>query len=306
MTLTLPKLRLANPVLAKDLRTRMRGSKAFIIMGVYVGLIAVMMGLSYMTWWVGNRSGMTPYLISSNMGHHLYLLLFHTQTALVCLITPALTAGTITLEREQRTYELLAATRIGPRTIVMGKLLSGWLFVVMLLLSSLPVAALCLMLGGVSLGEIFASFLMLCAFAFFFGSIGIFFSSLSGRSTVAVMLTYGAVFGYLIVTVVLQGVVNMGQVWGTAGALNPFVFVQYSTQKLSVFSVEVPGFLPPLVGLGAMSGLLVNCAVMRLPNFFESRSGLIKAMLAVLVPVGVLVFLGEDLTGGFMLSLIHI
>ena len=99
MTISLPKLRMANPILAKDLRTRMRGSKAFIIMGVYVGLITVMMGLSYTAWWVGQRTGLASFLLSSDMGHGLYLLLFQTQAALVCLITPALTSGSSSMVR---------------------------------------------------------------------------------------------------------------------------------------------------------------------------------------------------------------
>jgi len=275
----LGRLRFENPILAKDLRTRMRGGKAFIVQGIYVGVLAAMMGLFYTVWRLSHMAGASPMTISSEVGRYLYLLLFESQAALVVLITPALTAGTITLEHEQRTYELLACTRLAPRTIVAGKLLSGWLFVVMLLICSLPMAALCLMFGGVSGAEIFWSFVGLCLFALLFGSIGVFWSALFTRTIAAVMLSYGSVLVYLILTVISENPTQSG----TSHSLNPFVFLIESTQQLHLYQTTVPGWLPGLILLPLASLLFATWAVARAPHFVVERAPLLRGLLTVLL-----------------------
>jgi len=272
------RLRAENPVLSKDLRTRMRGSKAFLVQGFYAGLLALMMGLYYLSWWIRYQTGASPLLISSDLGRGLYLLIFETQAALVALITPALTAGTITLEREQRTYELLACTRLAPRTILAGKLLSGWLFVVMLVTCSLPLAAVCLMFGGVSFTELVWSYVMLCLFALLFGSIGVLFSAVLARSMQAVLLTYGSVGSYLIATFAADPA-RAGVLW----TLNPFAFVYDSMEKVHLFSVTLPGWVPGLIILPLASLLLLDWGIGRLPHFVADRALAVRVLLALLM-----------------------
>ena len=281
MTIYLPeRLRLQNPILTKDLLCRMRGSKAFVVQGIYIGILAVMMGIAYLSWWISHKTGASPMMISSQLGRMLYQLIFQTQAAMIALITPALTAGTITLEHEQQTYELLACTRLSPRTIVVGKLLSGWLFVVMLLTCSLPMAALCLMFGGVSLGEICWSYLMLCLFALFFGSLGIFYSAHFRRSMVAIMVSFVSIFGFLFLTLMIDPQFN-----GIGHILNPFAFIADSTQPVQFYQMSLPGWLPGLILLPALSLFLLNWAIDTLPNFVVSRAFAIRGLLALLMLV---------------------
>jgi len=273
----LGRLQFENPILGKDLRTRMRGAKAFIVQGGYVGMLAVMMGLYYVTWRLGHRAGASPMTVSSDLGRGLYMLLFQTQAALVALITPALTAGTMTLEHEQRTYELLACTRLAPRTIVTGKLLSGWLFVVMLLTCSLPMAALCLMFGGVSGGEIFWSYVMLCLFGLLFGSIGLFWSSLFTRTIAAVLLSYGTIMFYLIATGVFAAEPM------ALGTLGPFRLIYGSTESLDLLVATVPAWLPGLVLLPLASLFFAVWAISKAPHFTVERAPHLRGLLAVLL-----------------------
>jgi hypothetical protein len=290
----LGRLQFENPILGKDLRTRMRGAKAFIVQGGYVGMLAVMMGLFYLTWRLGHRAGASPMTVSSDLGRGLYMLLFQTQAALVALITPALTAGTMTLEHEQRTYELLACTRLAPRTIVTGKLLSGWLFVVMLLTCSLPMAALCLMFGGVSGGEIFWSFVMLCLFGLLFGSIGVFWSSLFTRTIAAVLLSYGTIMFYLIAT----GIFAAEPI--ALGTLSPFRLIYGSTESLDLVVATVPAWLPGLVLLPLASLFFVIWAISKAPHFAVERAPHLRGLLAVLLTAVTLLgmFSSGPLVGG--------
>jgi ABC-type transport system involved in multi-copper enzyme maturation permease subunit len=294
----LQRLRLQNPVLSKDVLTRMRGAKAFIVQGIYVGIIAIMMGVAYLDWWSRHRFGASPVNISSDLGRMLYQLVFQTQAALVCLITPALTAGAITIEHEQQTYELLACSRLAPRTIIMGKLLSGWLFIVMLLTCSLPMAALCFLFGGVSAGEIFWSYIVLCVFAFFYGSIGVFFSSLVRRSTLAVVLTFASVFVCAMASLLVQLLLSMSSPWGNIGVFNPFIFINSSAETLKIFSLTIPGWLPVIAVLPLCSLLLLNWAISRLPNFVVNRALVMRMLLALLLPAFTLLGLGDNTASG--------
>lgn len=284
----LDRLRFHNPVLAKDLRTRMRGTKAFVVQGCYAAVLVLMIGISYFAWWQSHRSGTaSPLAISSEVGRLFYLLVFITQAALISMITPALTAGTIALEREQRTYDLLACTRLRPRTILFGKLMSGWLFVAMLLTCSLPMAALCLMFGGVSTGEIVASYLVLCLFALAFGSVGVLCSAHFSRTVTATMVTYAVIFGYLIASIAFDPMVQ-----GPARLLNPFAFVALSGDPIRLFSRPYPAWLPAAALLPLTSLLLVNWAMTRLPHFVVNRALAIRGLLALLLVALLLLGLG--------------
>ena len=86
-------------------------------------------------------------------GRRIYDAVFALQAVLIALITPALTAGAITLEREQRAYEMLVMTQLRPMEVVAGKLAAALAFVALLLTSSLPLLSLSFFFGGVSPGE---------------------------------------------------------------------------------------------------------------------------------------------------------
>jgi ABC-type transport system involved in multi-copper enzyme maturation permease subunit len=291
----LHRFSLQNPVLAKDLMTRMRGAKAFTLQGIYVGILLLMMVIAFLTWWLPRHAGVIATTQYADLGRALYMLIFETQVGLAVLITPALTASAITIEHEQRTYELLACTRISPRSVIVGKLLSGWLFIVMLLTCSLPMAALCLMFGGVSLGEILWSYVMLCLFALFFASLGVLFSSLLQRTVTAVIVTYSALFFYNIVTLAGQAMINASgpSPWGNFGVLNPFVIMTSSQDTLNFFSLNIPYWLPGLIFLPLGSLLFLNWAIGSLPNFPPRHAGIVRILAGGLFLFTALLGLGD-------------
>jgi hypothetical protein len=112
------------------------------------------------------------------------------QLLLVSFIAPALTAGAISLEREKQTLDLLIATPLRPGAIVVGKLLSALAFVVLMILAGIPVSALVLMYGGVTIDDILRQQVVLFASAIGLGVIGLFISALLKRTQAAIVLTY--------------------------------------------------------------------------------------------------------------------
>ena len=289
MTLAfLQRFSLQNPVLAKDLRTRMRGKRAYIAQALYVGLLAAMVTIAYFNWLGTNPHSASALTLSTQLGPLFYQLIFQTQAALLVIFVPALTASAITIEHEQRTYEMLACTRISPRTVVVGKLLSATLFMVMLLTCSLPMATLSMVFGGVSPTEIADCYLMLCLCALFFGSVGVFCSSAVPRSSSAIMASLAIVFGYLVLTLAVD---PTGLSY--CRLLNPFGFIGARPDHCIIYMTSLPSWLPALVILPLATLLLLNMAMGRLPNFNADRAWAIRLLLPALVLT--LVLLGTGL-----------
>jgi hypothetical protein len=186
MALNLSRLRFENPVLTKELRTRMRGARAYWILFVYLLLLSLILFFTYMTWWQSQRGDdMGAGQAAFSVGKMFYLVVLCTQSVLVGLITPALTAGSISIEREQRTYEMLSASLLPRRSIVAGKLWAASAFVGLLLTASLPLVSLCFLLGGVSPGEVFASYGLLLTVAFVYGGVGVAWSAIARKTATA-------------------------------------------------------------------------------------------------------------------------
>src|SRR5947209_8467453 len=139
-----------NPVLTKELRVRMRGARAYWILTGYLAFLSFMLFFQYSSWWSTAQARGGGFSLSSKIGQQFFTMIFFTQLFLVAFITPAITSGAITIEKEQRTMEMLELTRLSRGSIVAGKLLSAISFVALLLVSSLPITSICFFLGGVS------------------------------------------------------------------------------------------------------------------------------------------------------------
>jgi ABC-2 type transport system permease protein len=91
-----------NPVLVKEFRTRMRGTRAYWILFAYTLLIASILAFVYHLFFsslAGDGYGSAARR-AGELGRVMYGVVFVSQAIMVALITPALTAGTITIERE--------------------------------------------------------------------------------------------------------------------------------------------------------------------------------------------------------------
>lgn len=196
---------LENPVLLKEMRVRMRGGRAYWLMAAYVatlGAFFVIMYFSTLAWHRMMNNTVNP-RFAQELGRSFYVAMSIVQTVLGVLIAPALTSGALTIEREQRSFDLLAISLMRPRSIVFGKLVSALSFIMLLVFASAPLVSVCFMLGGVDLREFGAAYAVIIGSAFFFGIIGLFCSSLTQRTTTATMLAYGIAFFFAAGTAIL-------------------------------------------------------------------------------------------------------
>jgi len=187
-----------NPVVLKELRGRMRGARAFVVLTIYVGLMSLFTVLLYLIYTAS--STMTLSTTGGVIGKLIFGGVLAVELFLVCFIAPAFTAGSISGERERQTYYLLRTTLLSAHRLVSGKLTSAMAYIVLLLFVAVPLQSLAFLMGGVTIAEVLISVELLVVTAIGYGAVGVFFSTTARRTLSASILTY--VFA-LLITVVL-------------------------------------------------------------------------------------------------------
>lgn len=194
----------------KELRGRMRGRRAFVILTIYLLLLG---GFAWMVELIMERSassgsGGTAAYAGASIGQGIFAALLMLETLQVAFLAPSATAGAISLEREKQTLELLVVTPISSIAIVLGKLLSALVYVWLLIAASIPLTAVVFVYGGVAPEDVLRGYIVLIVTALGLGSFGLFCSSLVKRTQAATAIT---IFGVLVATI---GSVFLLVFWG--------------------------------------------------------------------------------------------
>ncbi len=205
----------------KELRGRMRGRRAFVVLTVYLiflGGYAWMTQLTQLAQYENQYAGQAAFA-SAAIGRGIFGALVLLETLLVVVLVPAFTAGAISMEREKQTLDMLATTPLPSLAIVVGKLLSALVYVFILVLASIPLSALVFVFGGVAPDDVLRAYVVLLATAFGLGSMALFFSALVRRTQAATIMSY------VFVLVVTLGSSFIFDFWtavgGSAGVLRP-------------------------------------------------------------------------------------
>jgi ABC-type transport system involved in multi-copper enzyme maturation permease subunit len=184
---------MGNPIINKEIKSRMRGRQGFIIIVAYLALISFFIAVIYLLLTVdGSLSNSDPAFLQT-VGKIIFSTVVLLELLMLGFIGPALTSGAISSERERKTIDLLRASLLSAGSIVFGKLGSAVAFLLLLIFTALPVQSLAFFLGGVGMAEIGVSTLMLVVTAIFLCSLGLFFSSLSQRTLISTVLSYASI-----------------------------------------------------------------------------------------------------------------
>jgi hypothetical protein len=167
----------------------MRGGRAYILLSIYLIIASLIVFFIFIGVISSSSMGPSPedYKIA---GKAIFSTVVFLQFGLISFIAPALTAGSISSERERLTYDLVRTTLLTAPSFVWGKLLSSIAFLALLLFVSLPFQSIAYLLGGLEISELIVSTLMLSVTTLAFCAAGIFFSALIKRTLPATILTY--------------------------------------------------------------------------------------------------------------------
>ncbi|MFM8321809.1 MAG: ABC transporter permease [Chloroflexota bacterium] len=187
-----------NPVIVKEVRTRMRGGRAFTVVTVHLAALGLILALAYLVF-SASLTTSTSLEERRTLGKLMFGLLVGMELTMISFTAPALTSGAIASEHERQTYDLIKVSLLPARALVLGKYLSGLSFVLLLIFTALPMLGPAYLIGGLLPQEVIIAVLVLLMTAVSFCAAGMFFSSLTRRTLFATVLSYAyailSVFG---------------------------------------------------------------------------------------------------------------
>ncbi|MDP6442236.1 MAG: ABC transporter permease subunit [Pirellulaceae bacterium] len=175
---------LENPVLQRELLVNLRMPRAFVLLFFYQALLACVV---YFAWPQKTHLDLTE---NPADARRLVDLFFLGQYILASMMAPSFASGSITGEKERKTYEMLLASPLRPAAIVLGKMIASLSHITVLIFTSLPIVVLCLPLGGVSLYEVLAAYVGLIVSVITFGAISVACSSYFKRTAASLVVSY--------------------------------------------------------------------------------------------------------------------
>jgi ABC-2 type transport system permease protein len=259
-----------NPVLVKELRGRMRGARAFVLLTIY---LLILSGVTLLLYAALAGSATSDLNAGRQIGKALFLLIAAVALIEVCVITPSLTAGSIAGEKERQTYDLLVASLLSPWQIVWGKLAAALAFALLMILAVVPMMSLAFLFGGVTLAELLIALAGLVTTAVFYATVGLFWSSVLrttlGATTFAlgsiIMMLLGIPFLALILGLILgrelpSEFLNSALFIYIAGAfvsIHPFIALQLTESQLTSGSGPFYSTITVGSGLAGRSSIVV-------------------------------------------------
>ena len=225
---------LCNPILSREVTHRMRDNRTFFVPMIYLTVLALVTVGVYltMTWTAGVAPG-----AMTVQGWEIGVAIFHAvafvQMALVTLLVPSVSASAITAERDKGTLVPLLVTPLPRSHATLGKLIAPILYVLLLLSTSMPFAALSFGFGGTDLRLLAVTYSCLLAAVLFFAAMGLMISTLIKRTVPAVLLAYGLVAVVVIGTGIADMIVNL-----MFDGIEPILFLYLNPFMPLVLNIE--------------------------------------------------------------------
>lgn len=219
-----------HPVIVKEFRSRALGRSSWMMRLIGLCLI-VSIGLTYLT---ASWSGTAVHVERAD---YLGGVLVVFQMALIVLITPALSAGLISVELESGGWQLMQTTRLAPRQIVFGKLISVATTVLLLLLATVPGYLVLLVVNQQYMPMVIEVLITLGLTALFTLLLGAACSSLFRKTAATTTTAYLVLLGLCVGTLVFW--LGEGMLFGRS-LVEPVLAANPVAAGLS--AMKVPGF----------------------------------------------------------------
>lgn len=185
---------MSNPIIQRELITTLRHPRAAMIQ---IAFVAALAGLVLAVW---------PDTATVNLGgrqaQQLLSVFVYGLLVGLMLMGPAFPAMAIVRERQRGTLTLLLISPLTPVDILIGKITGALGFILVLLLLSLPGAAACYAMGGISIQQLAVAYGVLALAAAQYAMIALWVSSRVKSTDGALRITYGLI---LLLSVIVLG-----------------------------------------------------------------------------------------------------
>jgi ABC-2 type transport system permease protein len=264
-----------NPMIQKELRQRMRERRGWILPSLYLVALGAVISLAYQSAsfrenFSGGNGGVQGYQV----GVTLFLTAAYTQLALLLLLAPIFSAGSLTIEKEQRTLPGLLTSLLSPAKIWWGKFVASLIFVLLLLIAGLPIVSVAIAFGGIGIWEIFIASLTMVIILGTISAIGLYWSSAFRRSVLATAVSYVTVIVICVVPWIIFFAGASSRQYDTVHSLP--LWIRASLYVNPVFFLTA-GFVPPsqlypswFLCMGTFGVVGVICVLLAIRNIRRS------------------------------------
>jgi ABC-type transport system involved in multi-copper enzyme maturation permease subunit len=177
-----------NPVTMKELRSRMRGRRAFVVLTVYLLAMSIFVILIYAGFAASAGGLYGP--SARDAGKAVFMGVLSVEVFLVIFVGPSFTVGAVSGEKERQTFDLLRTTLLTGKSLVTGKLISALSYVFLLLIASIPLQSVAFLLGGISGLALVLSQVIVFVAAVTFAMWGLYCSSIMRSTQAASVMTF--------------------------------------------------------------------------------------------------------------------
>jgi hypothetical protein len=243
----------AGPIIAREVLTAPRPSRFYVARAAYAGLLFILMWTAWQSL-IGWKD-VTEVGLIAHFGGILFRLFVLVQLTLMLFFAPLASATAVAHEKDRRTFILLLMTDLSDIEIILGKLAASLLQIVTLLLTAAPVFFLCMLLGGITAGQVLDILGITAAAGIAGGALGLLVALGRDRTFQSLALTV------LVLVLTLAGIEAIGyalpgiSIFGVpvAEALNPYRTVASVTDPAT--GALAPTIRPSLVFIAAALGL---------------------------------------------------
>jgi ABC-type transport system involved in multi-copper enzyme maturation permease subunit len=235
---------LGNATATRDMRVQLRGSRAAVLFTIYLVVMTFVLLMVYSSSLDGGQNSLAA--VQSSLQSFYYTTL-GALAVVITLVAPNMGAFAIVSEKQRRSLDLVFSAPTEPKYYLVGKLISSYRFVWLLLVLSLPFCAVSVTLGGTTWSQLFITFLLYSMYGLVCVSFGLLMSTLCNKVLPAIIWTYAALGCYLVFTAILfaAGSASRGAMTNInpVFSLNPACYSFIADQTWPIFGKEIPTWI---------------------------------------------------------------
>lgn len=210
-------------VVVLELKQRLRSRGWYIMLAIWFILTGL---VTWLTWasWNASQAAQRAYSdyvpAQTGPGSMIFEVVLAFVLLFALLVAPALSANAVNGDRAGGTLAILQVTLLHPGQILWGKFFAAWFAALGFLVASTPFLVIGVALGGMTPGHVLVALVMLAVEVAVVCAIGVGISALAGRPLFSIVVTYLAVAGLVIGTLIAFGL-GAGLTQGTIKANQP-------------------------------------------------------------------------------------
>jgi ABC-2 type transport system permease protein len=181
-----------NPVLEREVRERMRGTRSVVVLTVYLVLLIAIFFLVYSAL-TGSSSGSSTVAPTevARLGRSIFEYVLFFMLLLVVFLVPGFTSAAIAGERERQTLIPMQITLLRPHSIATGKVAASVAYLLLLMVATMPLLAVAYLIGGVGFDDALRGLAAVLFTGVVLAAVTVACSAITRRVQTATVLAYG-------------------------------------------------------------------------------------------------------------------